>query len=104
MEWVYIIMAGICEVIGVSMIHSWNNKRAPMTMILLIAGFGASFLLLSMAMKELPMGMAYAIWTGIGASGGAVVGMVLYGESKDWRRFLCIACIISAAVGLKLVS
>ena len=55
-------------------------------------------------MKFLPMGTAYAIWTGIGASGGAILGMIFYGESKDWRRIVCIAMVLGAAIGLKLVS
>jgi paired small multidrug resistance pump len=50
------------------------------------------------------MGTAYAIWTGIGASGGAILGMLLYGESKDWKRIVFIAMVLSAAIGLKLVS
>ena len=50
------------------------------------------------------MGTAYAIWTGIGASGGAILGMILYGESKDWKRIVFIAMVLGAAIGLKLVS
>lgn len=50
------------------------------------------------------MGTAYAIWTGIGASGGALIGMIFYGDSKDWRRLVLIAMVIGAAIGLKLVS
>lgn len=50
------------------------------------------------------MGTAYAIWTGIGASGGAILGMILYDESKDWRRLVFIGMVLSAAIGLKLVS
>ena len=71
---------------------------------LLILGFGASFIFLAYAMKTLPMGTAYAIWTGIGASGGAILGMLLYGESKDWRRIVFIGMVLGAAIGLKLVS
>lgn len=55
-------------------------------------------------MKSLPMGTAYAVWTGIGASGGAILGMLLYGEAKDWRRVICIFMILGAAVGLKLIA
>ena len=73
-------------------------------LVLLILGFGASFIFLAYSMETLPMGTAYAIWTGIGASGGAILGMLFYGESKDWRRFVFIAMVLGAAVGLKLVS
>ncbi|MNC83588.1 Multidrug resistance protein YkkD [compost metagenome] len=54
-------------------------------------------------MKTLPMGTAYAVWTGIGASGGAVLGMLLYGEGRELRRIICIVMILGAAVGLKLL-
>lgn len=60
--------------------------------------------LLAYAMETLPMGTAYAIWTGIGASGGAIVGMLVYRESKDWKRLVFIGMVLGAAIGLKLVS
>lgn len=103
MTWVALIAAGLFEMLGVLSINKLYEKKNWQSVVLLIASFGASFLLLSYAMTELPMGTAYAIWTGIGASGGALLGMLLYGESKDWRRIFCIALIIAAAVGLKLV-
>jgi paired small multidrug resistance pump len=104
MAWASLILAGLCEMFGVAMINKLNKSRNWRSLVLLVLGFGASFLFLSYAMKFLPMGTAYAIWTGIGASGGAILGMVFYGESKDWRRIVCIAMVLSAAIGLKLVS
>ncbi|MDF0728123.1 multidrug efflux SMR transporter [Cytobacillus sp. S13-E01] len=104
MAWVSLILAGICEMFGVTMINKLNKDRNLKSMLFLILGFGASFLFLAIAMKTLPMGTAYAIWTGIGASGGAIIGMLLYGESKDWKRIVFIAIVLSAAIGLKLVS
>ncbi|HEY2420581.1 MAG TPA: multidrug efflux SMR transporter [Neobacillus sp.] len=104
MAWASLILAGLCEMFGVAMINKLNNSRNWRSLVLLVLGFGASFLFLSYAMKFLPMGTAYAIWTGIGASGGAILGMMFYGESKDWRRIVCIAMVLSAAIGLKLVS
>ncbi|WP_421378259.1 DMT family transporter [Bacillus salacetis] len=104
MAWISLVFAGLFEMFGVSMINRWHKQPDWKSLVLLIAGFGASFILLSYAMESLPMGTAYAIWTGIGASGGAILGMVLYGESKEWKRLLCIAMVLSAAIGLKLVS
>ncbi|WNS73558.1 multidrug efflux SMR transporter [Bacillus sp. DTU_2020_1000418_1_SI_GHA_SEK_038] len=104
MSWVYLILAGICEMIGVLMINSLHKNRNWQSFIMLIVGFGASFLFLALAMEELPMGTAYAIWTGIGASGGAILGIILYGEQKDWKRLLFISMVLGAAIGLKLVS
>lgn len=104
MAWIYLLIAGICEAFGVLMINKLNNERNLKSLLLLIVGFGASFSFLALSMKSLPMGTAYAIWTGIGAVGGAVLGMIFYNESKDWKRIVCIAMIIAATIGLKLVS
>lgn len=104
MAWMYLVIAGLCEMFGVAMINQWHQDRKGLSFLLLLAGFGASFLFLELAMKTLPMGTAYAVWTGIGASGGAILGMVLYGESKDWRRISFILLVLGAAIGLKVVS
>ena len=104
MAWIFLIAAGIFEVFGVTMINEAAKKRGWLPYILLVIGFGISFFLLHLALKTLPMGTAYAIWTGIGAAGGTIVGMIFYGESRDWKRIVFIAMILSAAVGLKLVS
>ncbi|MDM5452342.1 DMT family transporter [Peribacillus simplex] len=104
MAWVSLILAGLFEMFGVAMINKLHKDRNWQSLLLLFIGFGASFLFLAYAMQTLPMGIAYAIWTGIGASGGAIIGMLLYGESKDWRRIVFIAMVLGAAVGLKLVS
>ncbi|GAA0134348.1 multidrug efflux SMR transporter [Paenibacillus sp. YSY-4.3] len=104
MAWLVLILAGIGEVIGVAGISRINKHRDWQAYALLFGGFIASFLLLSIAMRSLAMGTAYAVWTGIGTVGSALVGMLLYGESKEWRRILFIAMVLSAAVGLKLIS
>lgn len=104
MAWLSLILAGLCEAFGVLTINRLNKKRNWQSLSLLILAFGVSFFLLSYAMQSLPMGTAYAIWTGIGASGGALLGIIFYGESADWKRMTCIAMILSAAIGLKLVS
>lgn len=104
MAWVSLIVAGLFEMFGVSMINKLHRDNNWQSVVLLFLGFGASFLFLAYAMITLPMGTAYAIWTGIGASGGAILGMVLYGEPKDWKRIVFIAMILGAAIGLKLIS
>ena len=63
-----------------------------------------SFAFLSLALKTLPVGTAYAVWTGIGAVGTAVLGMVLLGESREAARVVCLVLIVAGIVGLKLVS
>lgn len=104
MAWISLILAGLCEMLGVTMINKLHKDRNLKSLLLLILGFGASFMFLAYSMKTLPMGTAYAIWTGIGASGGAILGMALYGESKDWKRLVFIGMVLGAAIGLKLVS
>lgn len=104
MAWISLIFAGLCEMFGVVMINKLHRDRNWQSLALLILGFGLSFVLLAYAMETLPMGTAYAIWTGIGASGGAILGMILYKESKDWKRLVFIGMVLGAAVGLKLVS
>ncbi|WP_110932844.1 DMT family transporter [Paenibacillus bouchesdurhonensis] len=104
MNWFFLVLAGLFEMFGVLMINKLNKDRNALSLFLLVAGFGLSFLFLSLAMSTLPMGTAYAVWTGIGASGGAVLGMVFYGEPKNFLRILFIAMVLGSAVGLKLVS
>ena len=104
MAWILLVLAGLFEMFGVAMINKIYKVRNWKTVIQMVLGFGASFILLSFAMETLPMGTAYAIWTGLGASGGAVLGMLLYGEPKDWKRLVFITMVLASAVGLKLVS
>lgn len=104
MAWIALITAGIFEMLGVSLINKFNLEKNAQSLLMLVGAFGISFVLLSYAMNSLAMGTAYAVWTGIGASGGAILGMLIYGESKDLKRLICIALILGAAVGLKVIS
>lgn len=64
----------------------------------------SKFWFLALSMKTLPMGFSYAVWTGIGTIGGTIVGMLFYGEKKDWKRVSFIGLILAAVIGLKLTS
>ncbi|TWT08233.1 multidrug efflux SMR transporter [Planococcus sp. CPCC 101016] len=101
--WFALIVAGVFEVIGVMNVKRLADKQKN-ALVFMIVFFGISFLLLSYAMKEIPMGMAYAIWTGIGTVGSALMGMYLFGEPRSWTRLTCIAVILASAVGLKLIA
>ena len=103
MAWFALILAGLLETFGIAMINQLSVKHDLRTVILLILGFGSSLALLSYSLQFIPMGTGYAIWTGIGVVGGALVGMIVFGESKDWRRMVFIAFVLCSAVGLKLV-
>ncbi|WP_195576308.1 DMT family transporter [Paenibacillus sp. 1001270B_150601_E10] len=104
MNWAFLILAGICEMVGVLMINKWHHDKNVLSLLYLIAGFGASFVFLALAMETLPMGTAYAVWTGIGASGGAILGMIFYNEPKNAARIFFIALVLGSAIGLKLIS
>lgn len=104
MAWISLIIAGLLEMVGVLMINKLHKDRNWQSGLFLILAFGASFLFLSYAMKTLPMGTSYAVWTGIGASGGAILGMIFYDESKNWKRIAFIAMVVGAVIGLNLVS
>ncbi|WP_285835415.1 multidrug efflux SMR transporter [Sporosarcina sp. NCCP-2716] len=104
MAWFALILAGLLETFGVAMINQLSIKRDWPTVILLILGFGSSLALLSYSLQFIPMGTGYAIWTGIGVVGGAIIGMMFFGESKDWRRMAFIALVLCSAIGLKLVA
>lgn len=103
MAWFTLIVAGLLETFGVGMLNQLAYDRSWKPLVLFILAFGGSLGLLSYAMQTIPMGTAYAVWTGIGVVGGTIIGMVLYKESKNWKRLACIFIIMIAAVGLKLV-
>lgn len=104
MGWIFLMFAGVFEVVGVVGMNQINKAKNIRSFSLFMVGIVMSFTLLSLAMKTLPMGTSYAVWTGIGTVGGAFVGMLFYGESKDWKRIMFIAMVLSAAVGLKLIA
>ncbi|MGX9930233.1 DMT family transporter [Virgibacillus salarius] len=104
MNWLFLIIAGVSEVIGVMGINKINHQRSLASFIWLIGGFVTSFACLSIAMRTIPMSTAYAVWTGIGTVGSTLAGMLFFHESRDWKRLLFISMILTAAIGLKLIS
>ncbi|OBA02417.1 transporter [Paenibacillus polymyxa] len=104
MAWIALVIAGCSEVLGVIGMKGVTVGKGWKALALMILSFILSFSLLSYAMKSLPMGTSYAVWTGIGTVGSIVTGMFLYGEQKSVLRVLFIAMILAAALGLKLIS
>jgi quaternary ammonium compound-resistance protein SugE len=104
MKWFVLVIAGLFEVgwaIGLKYSQGFT-KLVPS--IFTIAGTVASFYFLSLALKSLPLGTAYAIWTGIGTVGTVILGIILFKESMDIIRLICIGFIVVGIVGLKLAS
>jgi len=104
MAWVYLAVAGLFEIgwaIGLKYSDGFS-KPAPSLLTAISMVF--SIWLLAVAMKTIPVGTAYAVWTGIGAIGVAVLGMILFGESREFLRIFSLFLIVAGIVGLKLVS
>lgn len=104
MDWIMLIGAGLLEIIGVIGIKRVAEKNNWTNNLILIGGFILSFQLLLGAMETIPLATAYAVWTGVGTVGAAVVGMLFFKEPRTWLRIGCILGVICSVVGLKLVS
>lgn len=104
MSWIFLIIAGCFEILGVVFLNELNRQGKKRYIIFMGIAFIFSFGTLRFALYSIPMGTAYAIWTGIGTAGGTLVGMIFYNESKHFIRVICILLIIISVVGLKLVS
>lgn len=104
MAWVYLFFASILEIVwAIYLKYSENFTRLGPSVITLTAMF-SSIVLLANAIRTLPIGTAYAIWTGFGAFGVAVLGMVLFKEPTSLARIVCLCFIVIGIVGLKVYS
>ncbi|NUQ81039.1 MAG: multidrug efflux SMR transporter [Bacteroidetes bacterium] len=102
MAWIYLLIAGLLEIawaIGLKVSHGFTRPLSATVTILLML---ASFWFLSKAVQMIPIGTAYAVWTGIGAAGTAIAGMILFQEPTTWIRLVCIVLIVAGIVGLKI--
>ncbi|MCE4956308.1 DMT family transporter [Macrococcoides caseolyticum] len=103
MYWLILVLAGIFEMLGVVVMNMYSNTHQKRYVLLLIFTFACSLYFLSVALIAIPMSTAYAIWTGIGAVGGAIVGILFYGESKNVLRLFFMGLILASTIGLKLL-
>ena len=102
MAWILLFSAGIVEIIfALSLKFNEGFTRLIPSIVTMASGAG-SFYLLMLAIKTLPLGTAYAVWTGMGAVGVAIIGIVFFKESADWLRLLSIIFVVVGIVGLKL--
>ena len=102
--WIILIIAGMLETVwAVGLKYSQGFTRPRASAITIVAMI-ASMYLLAMAMKSLPVGTAYAVWTGIGAVGAALFGILLLGESRDFWRVVSLLLIVAGIIGLKLTA
>lgn len=104
MAWLVLLVAGLCEIgwaVGLKYTEGFS-RLVPS--VLTVGAMVVSMLLLGIALKTLPVGTGYAVWTGIGAVGTAILGIILFGESMEPMRLASIALIVAGIVGLKLAT
>ena len=104
MAWIYLVVAGLFEIvwaIGLKYTEGWTRLWPSLGTVVAMV---VSFWCLSQALKAIPIGTGYAVWTGIGAVGVATVGILVFAESASPARLACIAMIVAGVVGLKFVS
>lgn len=102
MAWFYLLAAGCVEIIfALSLKYNEGFTKLIPSIITAMSGIG-SFGLLTLAIKTLPLGTAYAVWTGMGAVGVAIMGIILFKEPMDWTRLLSLTLVILGIIGLKL--
>lgn len=102
--WLVLVVAGLCEVgwaVGLKYTDGFSRLWPSAAT---LAAMVVSVVLLGWSLKVLPLGTAYAVWTGIGAVGTAILGIFLFGESRETLRFVCIGLIVAGIVGLKLLT
>lgn len=104
MAWVTLFLAGLLEIGWAVGLKYTEGFTRPLPTALTLASMAASVGMLGLALKALPLGTAYAIWTGIGTIGTALLGIALFGETASAARLACIALIVAGIVGLKLFS
>ncbi|HOI41802.1 MAG TPA: multidrug efflux SMR transporter [Elusimicrobiales bacterium] len=102
--WLYLAAAGVMEIawaVGLKFTHGFTRLWPS---VWTLGTMALSIYLLSLAVRSLPIGTAYAVWTGIGAAGTAAAGMLFLGEPKEWLKVFCIFLILAGIAGLRLFS
>lgn len=102
MAWLYLFIAGLLEIGWVIGLKYTEGFSKPVPSLITVTAMIASFYCLSLAIKTLPLGTSYAIWTGIGTAGAMIAGALLFGESVSAIRILCVMMILGGIIGLKV--
>ncbi|WP_332761857.1 quaternary ammonium compound efflux SMR transporter SugE [Pseudomonas koreensis] len=102
MSWIILFFAGLFEVGWAVGLKYTDGFTRPLPTVLTVAAMAVSLGLLGLAVKELPLGTAYAIWTGVGAVGTVIAGIILFGESMALIRLASVALIVTGLIGLKV--
>lgn len=102
MPWTLLVLAGLFEVAWAIGLKQSQGLTRPLPAVLTVLAMVASLWLLALALRELPLGTAYAAWTGIGTAGAFVAGLLLFGESASALRITSVGLVLAGIVGLKL--
>jgi len=102
MAWFYLICAGLCEVLFVTMMKVSNNFTRPLPIIIIVISIGISFLFLSKAMITIPISTAYAIWVAIGVVGTVFIGFFVFKENINLWQLFFICTLLLSVIGLKV--
>lgn len=102
MPWIYLMLAGLLEVVWAIGLKYTEGFTRLWPSVITASAMIASIVLLAMAVKSLPIGTAYAIWTGTGAVGAVILGIVLFGDSASPLRLACVGLVVVGMLGLKL--
>lgn len=103
-SWILLVIAGVFEVVWATGLKYSRGFSLLVPSVVTIITMLASFYFLAQAMQTIPLGTAYAVWTGIGAVGTAVLGIILFGEPHHLARLLCILLVVVGIVGLKMTA
>ena len=104
MAWLWLTLAGLLEIIWAIGLKYTDGFTRLVPSVITVAAMIASVYFLALAVRTIPIGTGYAVWTGIGAVGTAILGMWLFDESRDTARIVCIVLIVAGIAGLKLVT
>jgi quaternary ammonium compound-resistance protein SugE len=104
MAWALLVVAGLCEIAWAVGLKYTDGFTRALPTALVVGAMVASVWMLAIALRTIPVGTGYAVWTGIGAVGTAILGMAIFNESRDILRILCIVLIVAGIAGLKLVT
>jgi quaternary ammonium compound-resistance protein SugE len=104
MHWLFLVLAGMFEIAMATSLKLSDNFSKTLPVIAFAITGALSFWLLSLSMKQIPIGTAYAIWTGIGAFGTAIVGIIFFNDSATFLRIFFLFTLIGSILGLKMVS
>jgi quaternary ammonium compound-resistance protein SugE len=104
MAWIWLVAAGLLEIVWAIGLKYTEGFTRPWPSVITLIAMAASVYCLAVAVRTIPIGTGYAVWTGIGAVGVAILGMLLFGESRELLRIFSILLIVAGIVGLKVVT